>query len=367
MTGELKATAFHARAAEHNRLNDWENRNGFTLAASYSRVEEEALAARFGAVIADISWHWRVQISGTRAEEFVSRVFTRDVAALEPGTALETLWLNDAGAVRGAGTVVRYGRDSFVLLSVAEDAEWFAQAARLYGVEVRGITGEEGVLALIGPAARKILDAAELAEDVQPSGLRKLFWRGLDITLSRLGLGYEIWCAPDDALIVWDRLVSAGRTQALLPAGQAALDILEFENGLMRPGRDYRTAADGFATAPTPQSLGLCGLVDREHLFNGRAGYLAAGPFTALSGVLLDSEDPAPYMALTHEGQPAGRTLASRTSPAMRRAVAFAVLAAGAQTAGLMAGTTPARAIALPFLPIPAPMDAPTEAAQPAV
>ena len=34
----LRATPFHARTAEANRLNRWENRGGFTLAAAYAEV-----------------------------------------------------------------------------------------------------------------------------------------------------------------------------------------------------------------------------------------------------------------------------------------------------------------------------------------
>ena len=67
MTDQLQATPFHARAVEANRLNAWENRGGFTLATHYGSAEEEAVAARFGAVIGDISWHWRAKIVGARA------------------------------------------------------------------------------------------------------------------------------------------------------------------------------------------------------------------------------------------------------------------------------------------------------------
>jgi aminomethyltransferase len=362
----ILATPFHARAAEANRFNAWENRDGFTLATCYSHADEEAAAARFGAVLADISWHWRVQLRGTRAVEFVSKLFTRDVVSLAPGTALEALWLNDAGAVRGAGTVVRFAEDSFMLVSTQEDAEWITGAARLFDVTVRDLKAVEGGLALVGPAARKILTAAGIDGDLPPMTFGRLIWRGIVVTLSRIGLGYELWCDSDSALIVWDRLMAAGRTYALRLAGQAALDSLEFESGVMRPGRDYRPARDGFTPQPSPQSLGLSGLVDRAHVFNGRAGMLGAGAEASLAGVQLDSEIPVPNLALTQRGQVVGRTLNSRFSPAMQSAVAFAILAEPWPAGGLMAGATPCRPLALPFLPIPAPIGA-TECAPTAV
>lgn len=364
--GPLRATPFYARVAEANKLNAWENRNGFTLASGDPR---EALAARFGAVLADVSWHGRAAICGARADEFVSRLLTRDASRLRPGEALKALWLNDAGGVRGSGTMARLGAESFVLVSAMVDFGWIADAAALYGVAVRDVTEEEGVLTLLGPTAGKVLAAAGLEADLGPLALRKFFWRGLDVTLSRLGDGYELWCVPDDALIVWDRIVKAGRAFALCPAGQGALDILDLESGSVRPGRDFAPTRDGTTREPSPQSLGLGGLVDRDHVFNGRAGTLVAGPEKVLAGILLDSETPAPRTVLTRVGLAVGRTLDSLVSPALRRAIALAVLDADAAAPGtvLAAGAVACRATVLPFLPIPAPLPPATESPPPHV
>jgi aminomethyltransferase len=358
----LLATPFHARAVEANRWNAWESRGGYTLASHYGSSSEEAVAARFGAVLADLSWQWRALIFGARVEEFVARCFTRDAAGLAPGAGLEVLWLNDAGAVRGAGTLLRFGRDSFILVSPQEDATWLQDAARLYDVAVATPPASEGMLAVIGPCAQKILMAAGL--EAAPRALRKLFWRGLDVTLSRLGLGYEIWCDADSALIVWDRLLAAGRGFALLPAGQTALDILELESGILRPGRDYEPARDGFAPQPTPQALGLCAAVDRAHFFNGRAGFLAAGPDTGLIGLLLDGQAVAANTPVLQDGRIAGRILACRHSPALQQSAAIAML--NESSPGLTAGGAACRQVPLPFLPIPSPIPA-TENPPPAV
>lgn len=354
----LLATPFHARAAEANRHNAWETRGGFTLASWYSDAEEEAIAARFGAVIADISWHWRVELSGARAVEFVSRLLTRDVSALEQGSAMEALWLNDAGAVRGAGTVVRLSDTSFLLICPEQDADWIAAAARLYQVEVRDRTHSHGVLSLIGPATLRLLQSSGIEASLASMTIRKTVWRGLDIMVSRLGLGFELWCEPDSALIAWDRLHRAGRNYALRPAGQEALDIVEFESGVMRPGRDYAPARGGVVAQPTPQSLGLSAFVDPGHPFNGRTAVMAAGPDTSPGGVLIDGEMPVAEAPLTHQGRSVGRTLASRFSPALRGAVAFGVLNGAWPASDVIAGATPCRLVALPFVPIPVPIGA---------
>ena len=356
-TEPLRATPFFTRTAEANRLNRWENRGGFTLATSYGDPHAEAVAARFGAVLADISWHWRVAIVGERAEEFVSCLFTRDVSKLAPGASSDTLWLNDGGGVRGIGSLLRTGRDSFLLISEAADMPWISQAALLYGVTIRDVTTEQGVLKLAGPFAAKVLEAAGLNIDLAPHALRKYFWKGLEVALSRLG-GYEVWCTPDDALIVWDRLVEAGHSFALCPAGQTAMDIFVMESGMLRPRHDFEPARDGFSPEPSVRSLGLLDHVEQDHDFNGRAGVLAGTGGKVLAGLLLDSDVPAPHMLLMRNGHPVGRTLGSLFSFALDRAIALAVLEPDASAPGTalqIAGSSGLTA-ALPFLPNPVPI-----------
>jgi aminomethyltransferase len=221
-------------------------------------------------------------------------------------------------------------------------------------VEVRDQNEAEGVLAVIGPAAAKVLAAAGLEPGLQPMRLASRDWRGVSVVLSRIGLGFEIWCAPDDALIVWDRLASAGHSFALLPAGLQALDTLEFESGVLRTGRDYQPARDGFTPQPGPHALGLCGLVDRAHFFNGRAAYLAAGPDTSLSGIVFDTAAPVPDGPVTASGRETGRAFASRWSPALRATAAFAVVRDCEPGTAVKCGDFPGRVIRLPFLPAPA-------------
>jgi aminomethyltransferase len=208
-----------------------------------------------------------------------------------------------------------------------------------------------------------MLKAAGLDDNLPPLSVRTTVWRGLDISLSRLGLGFEIGCNADDALIVWDRLVAAGRSYALLPAGQAALDILETESGVLRPWRDYTPAREGFTAAPTPQSLGLSALVNRAHLFNGRAGFLAAGADTRLAGVLFDGAALPPGTPLQRGSETVGYMLGGRYSPALRQAIAFAVVPETLPEGLVTAGGSAVRLVGLPFLPIPAA----TETAGPSV
>jgi aminomethyltransferase len=357
----IRATPFHSRTAEANRLNAWINRNGCTLPAHYGDKSAEAIAARTTAAISDISWRWRLMIDGARAEEFLMRLLTCNPAKLSPGKALKALWLDDAGGVRGAGALARFGRESFLLVSTAADFVWIARAAALFDVRLHEIEGEMGGLAIVGPYARKVLEVAGIERAPEELCFRKVFWRGFDITLSRFGEhgGYEIWCDADDAPIVWTRIAKAGERFAARPAGVEAMDILDLEAGIPRPGRDFEPAQEGFAPAATPRELGLEILVEENHsIFNGRAAYLAYPKTHTRVGVEFDDETPAAHTVLMGKGGPAGRTMSSLYSPALRRAVALAVVNMSVSEPGtlLSALGRSARVSSLPFLPVPDPI-----------
>jgi aminomethyltransferase len=330
MTGDrpsLRTTPFHIRAADANRRNGWTMRNGVTLATCYDDTNAEALGARRNVAVADISWRWRIQLEGARSAEFLSRLVTRDVMALSPGASLKALWLADGGGVRGAGVVARLGKETFQLAATAPDNEWVGAAAASFGVKFRDVSAETGGLAVIGRYARETLDAAELVADIEPQGFRKVSWRGIEVTLSRWGHGYEIWCEPDDSILVWDRLMRAGSGFGVVPAGTHAMDVLDCEAGVPRPEYDYAPARDANASAPGPRALGLETLIDIVHLrFNGRAAHLAArdSETRTLTGVEIAADTPAPFTPLTCHGDMVGHTLRSVYSPSLRRAIALA-------------------------------------------
>lgn len=362
---DLRPTPFHVRSARLSRGNRWTARNGWLLAADYGDAHAEALAARMSAVMADITSRWRIRIEGARAAEFLSRLCTKDVSALEPGASVKTLWLSDGGGVRGAGVVARFGAENFLLAASSSDIDWISRAASAFDVHIRDVSQEEAGLALIGPSVPDIWRAAGLDASIEPLEFRKLFWQGLDIALSRLGEhgGYEIWCARKDAPSLWDCITSAGENFGLLPAGATAMDILDIERGVARPVRDYEPARDGFAATPTPRSLGLENLIDTDHtIFNGRAAYLAAREkeVMRLTGIEFDSETKPVTKTLHSGNRSIGTILATTYSPALRRIIALAQVEAAfsvpktALSLTSTDGPATARVVELPFLANPA-------------
>lgn len=365
------ATPFHARTAELNRDNAWCERNGFTLAAHFGDSEDEALSARMSAAVTDISWRSRIRLSGVRAIDCISRLVTRDPSKLGIGHAFKALWLNDTGAVRGVGVVARREVWDFDLVSAADDMAWVASAANLFGVNASEVTREGGGIAIIGPEAARVLAAAGLNVALDLLACVRLDWRGIDVEISRFGehMGYEIWCGRDDALAVWDRVARAGAPLALRPAGAEALDTLDIEAGVARPWRDFVPAREVSAPSPVPAELALESLIDPDHrAFNGFRSWSARKheARSTLAGVVMDGDQPAAFAPLTRNGWKVGRTLSSRFSPSLRRAIALVELevehakpgttlslAAPGSLARSGASSLTGRVVALPFLPAP--------------
>jgi aminomethyltransferase len=370
----LKATPFHARASDANRHNAWLTRNGVTLAEGYDDVMQEAPAARLNVVVADISWRWRVMLEGAGAEALLSKLVTRDAATLAPGASFKALWLSDAGGVRGAGVIARLGRETFQLAASAPDRDWIAAAAATMNVQMRDVSQDGGGLAIVGPYAAATLKAAGLETELEPLAFRKLSWRGIEVTLSRWGEhgGYEIWCAAEDGVLVWDRLMKAGAAYGIVPAGVAAMDVLDLEAGVPRPELDYKPARESSDAVPVPATLGLESLIDDAHCgFNGRRAFLAAKPSRKLVGLEIDSDEPAPFTPVMLNDKVVGHTLRSAYSPALKRAIALATIDdAAAVVATLLSVTLPpdmakpelrkavARVTGLPFLEKPASIEA---------
>jgi len=161
----------------------------------------------------------------------------------------------------------------------------------------------------------------------------------------------------------------AGEPFAILPAGLDAMDTLDIEAGVPRPGRDYDGASDPNAAEPLAGELRLDTLIDAGHAgFNGAKPALAASPRRRLMGLVIDSAVPAPFTPVTIEGRAIGRTLSSRYSPLLRRAIALAQVEEARAAPGtavqillpaardMLPTVAAARIVDLPFLAPPDPI-----------
>jgi aminomethyltransferase len=273
------------------------------VAGAYELTHErEYWAVRSSAGLFDITPLFKYRIGGPDAQRLLDRVVTRDVARCDVGQVVYTSWCDDYGKVMDDGTVSRLGDSVFRLTAAEPNLHWLHRNARGMNVTIDDESDTMAALALQGPAARTILNAA-CNEDL--SALR--FFRlatatigGVAVTVSRTGytgdLGYEIWIPAAAAKPVWDALMRAGRPHGITPTGLQALDMVRIEAGLILIDVDYvparRAIVDSRKSSPYELGLGWTVRLGKE-FFVGKDALEAEwqrGATWMLRGLAIDWE-----------------------------------------------------------------------------
>jgi aminomethyltransferase len=213
----------------------------------------------------------------------------------------------------------RSDEEDFLLRSSDADKAWFFSAAADFGALVDDVTVNRGLLLIAGPYALPLMIAAQLEGLPLESGrYAETDWRGIPIVLSRssIGDGYELSCAPDDALIVFDRLIRAGGMVHARLAGEHARQLLQMETGVPLIHRDFVPAREPFAGTPLPPALG----------FDDPAAPVTDAATRVLAGLLYESDAVLSSAVLLAGANEVGHSLRSLYSPACGGAIALAQL-----------------------------------------
>ncbi|MEZ4241503.1 MAG: aminomethyltransferase family protein [Myxococcota bacterium] len=282
-----RTTPFHPRTAARCGSFLWKEWSGYAAVRAYdAHSEEEYFAVRHKAGVIDVSPLCKYDLSGPDAAKLLSRVFTRNPAAMPERRVAYGLLCDDDGCVLDDGTLSRIGPDRWRLCTSERWGAWLHRHARRLDVRIDDTTEALAALAVQGPLSRKCLAPLvdfEIAKmpyfRVRPAKIA-----GVDGWISRTGftgdLGYELFVPADQALRVWDALFEAGAPHQLAPFGLDALDVLRIEAGFVIQGVDYftsRTAAIP-SRKSTPDEIGLGGVVDLEDRlvpFVGQAAVVA--------------------------------------------------------------------------------------------
>jgi aminomethyltransferase len=295
-------TPFHPRTAPLNRKMQWREWSGYFASSVYADAHDiEYNAIREAAALIDVSPLYKYRVHGPDAERLVDRVITRDARKLTPGRVYYTPWCDEHGKVIDDGTVHRLDDGSFRWTAADPQLRWLRLNGRGLDVEIDEQTEQMAALALQGPLARAVLEAAtgESFSDLRYFRRRAAHLAGTEIDVSRTGytgdLGYELWIPVDEATAAWDALMDAGKAYGLRPAGMLALDVTRLEAGLILLEVDYTSARHAINPDQnySPFEIGLGRLIDfGKGDFVGRLALereqRAGGPARRLVGLELD-------------------------------------------------------------------------------
>ena len=307
--GSMVKSPFFARQMALCKSMRWKLWSGFYAVDSY-RVQHELeyFAVRSAAGLLDVTPLCKYRVYGKDSAAFLAQVVVRDITRLQVGRVAYTCWCDNDGKVVGDGTVMRRGESEFFVTTTDPCYDWLCAFLPGYEAHVDEVTDQVAALALQGPYAREILQAAAETDITRMRyfATQAATISGCPAWVSRTGytgdLGYEIWTDHAFALRIWDALMATGADYALRPIGLMALDMCRLEAGLVLKHVDYHSAIhaliDARKSSPYELSLGWTVHLDRIP-FNGQAALRRekeSGPRWALVGLDIDwSETEALY------------------------------------------------------------------------
>ncbi len=225
---------------------------GFDRPQQDITVGREHRAAREGVVLIDMSSFTKFEISGPQASGFLQYLAVANVDK-EPGQASYTQLCNDRGGIEADVTIIRRSKDCFWLITGSglgvRDRHWIEKNLKDYGsdaVEIRDITSAYGVINLVGPLARKVLEKVcddDVSHQAFPfmstKDIRIGYAPALAYRVTYIGeLGWELYVPSEYLQHVYEELQKAGEEFGITNMGYRAVDSLRLEKRYLAWGVD---------------------------------------------------------------------------------------------------------------------------------
>jgi 4-methylaminobutanoate oxidase (formaldehyde-forming) len=247
--------------------------------------------------------------------------------------------LNRRGGIECDFTVTRLDAERFFIVTGTafgnHDLGWMRKHQPDDGsVVIDDVTAEYACLGVWGPRARDILQPltdADLSNDAFPYLAARRIRVGpvacLALRVTYVGeLGWELYCATEHGLALWDAIWSVGVPLGMVAGGYRAIDTMRLEKG-------YRVWSTDITPEDNPYEAGLgfavrlnkgVDFIGKEALINAKAN----GITRRLRPLLLEEPD-----AIALGGEPvrvnnqvAGRVTSGGYGYSIERSIAYAYL-----------------------------------------
>jgi 4-methylaminobutanoate oxidase (formaldehyde-forming) len=266
--GWERANWFAGDGQEREYRYTWGRQNWFDNAAA------EHAAIRTGLGMYDMSSFGKIRVEGPDAEAFLNHVGGGDYS-VPTGKIVYTQFLNDRGGIEADVTVTRLSETAYLVVTPAAtrlaDQTWMERHKGAFNVVITDVTAGEGVLAVMGPKARDLMQAVspnDFSNEANPFGTAQEIELGMGLArvhrVSYVGeLGWEIYISADMAGHAFETLWEAGQDHGLKLCGMHMMDSCRIEKGFRHFGHDITCedhvleAGLGFAVKTTkPDFIG---------------------------------------------------------------------------------------------------------------
>ncbi len=262
----VRRTPFHQQLLQNGavmgELAGWERANWFARDGQppnydyswkrqnfFDNVAAEQAAIRTNVGMYDMSSFGKLRVEGPDATAFLNHVGGGqfDVAI---GKIVYTQFLNSRGGIEADVTVTRVGETSYLVVTPAAtrlaDETWMRRNIGGFSVVVTDVTAGEGVLAVMGPNARQLMQAVspnDFSNAINPFGTAQQIELGMGLArvhrVTYVGeLGWEIYVSADMAGHAFEVLHEAGQGMGLKLCGMHMMDCARIEKGFRHFGHD---------------------------------------------------------------------------------------------------------------------------------
>ena len=251
----------------------------------------------------DMSSFGKLRVEGPDAERFLNNVCGANMS-VPTGKIVYTQFLNAKGGIEADVTVTRLSETAYLVVTPAAtrlaDETWLRRNLGSNIAVITDVTAGEGVLAVMGPNARALLQAVspnDFSNEANPFGTAQEIELGMGLArahrVSYVGeLGWEIYVSTDMASHAFETLHAAGQPLGLKLCGMHTMDSCRIEKAFRHFGHDI-TSEDNVVDA------GLSFAVDLSKPdFIGKAAVAArkeSGPKARMVQFLLQDSQPLLY------------------------------------------------------------------------
>lgn len=334
-TQALKHTALHA---QHEELGaNFTDFGGWDMPLKYGSELAEHKAVRSTAGLFDLSHMGEVYLTGPEAGKALNTALAGNLNVMKVGKAKYSLILNAEGKIIDDLIVYRLEEEKFLVVPNAGNAPVVAAelAARAAGfdVVVDDASDRQSLIAVQGPNAEAILKNLSADEATVQAVTELKYYAavnvvlgGINVLLARTGYtgedGFELIIENEDAAVMWEKTVEAGKDHELVPCGLASRDSLRLEAGMPLYGNEL-------SLERTPFDAGFGPVVSfkKEENFVGREALEAlrgATPARKLVGLKgLGKRAGRGGYAIVKDGATIGEITSGQPSPTLGYPVAL--------------------------------------------
>ncbi|MFD0916580.1 FAD-dependent oxidoreductase [Pseudahrensia aquimaris] len=221
----------------------WKRQNWFANA----RREHEAVRTNVG--MYDMSSFGKIRVEGRDAEAFLNRICGNDVS-VAVGKIVYTQFLNERGGIEADVTVTRLSETAYIVVTpaatVPRELSWMRRHIGDFAVAIVDVTANEGVLAVMGPNARTLLEKVsphDWSNANHPFGTAHEIELGMGLArahrVTYVGeLGWELYMTSDMCAHAFEVLSEAGSDMGLKLCGMHMMDSLRIEKAFRHFGHD---------------------------------------------------------------------------------------------------------------------------------